>query len=127
MTLDDPLHVTGQLVVSRTSGQTTLTFGWFNSETTRGSYPRNALRMLFNGESNGCEIYVGYTTGENRSEGIRALGVGPRARRSATSTAFRSTPSTRSTCATTPTPTTATARSSFRWGETGRIRSRTPW
>jgi hypothetical protein len=78
MTLDDPMHSTGQFVVKKTGGLSTLTFGWFNSKTITGSYPTNTLRLIFSGESSGCEVHVGYTTSNNESDGVRATGVGPR-------------------------------------------------
>jgi hypothetical protein len=78
MTLDDSLHSSGRFVVTQTGGMSSLTFGWFNSETTSGSYPTNTLRIFFSGESGGCEVHLGYTTGDNQSDGVRVTGVGPR-------------------------------------------------
>ena len=50
MTLDDPLHCTGQFVVTKTGGTSSLVLGWFNSETvSSGTYVANALRLRFNG------------------------------------------------------------------------------
>ncbi len=79
MTLDDPLCCTGQFVVTQTGGTSSLVLGWFNSQTvTSGTYVANALRLRFNGESRGCEVFVDYTTSQNQSDGVRVTGFGPR-------------------------------------------------
>jgi hypothetical protein len=78
MSLDEALHSSGRFVVTHTEGLSTLTFGWFNSRTTNGSYSTNTLRILLSGENTGCEVHLGFTTSDNQSDGLRVTGVGPR-------------------------------------------------
>ena len=80
LTLDVPLRFSGQFVVKQTGGQTSLFFGFCNSETIDGPYPRNWLAMTLSGESNGCEVHVGYISNVGNGDGVRATGVGPRGR-----------------------------------------------
>jgi hypothetical protein len=78
MTLDEPLRVAGQFVVAESDGLSSLYFGFCNSQTIGGPYPRNWLVITFSGESNGCEVGVGYISDLGNGDGKRATGVGPK-------------------------------------------------
>jgi hypothetical protein len=80
LSLDVPLRFTGQFVVKQTGGMTSLYFGFCNAETLGGPYPRNWLAMILSGESNGCEVGVGYISNLGNGDGVRATGVGPKGR-----------------------------------------------
>ena len=79
LTLNDPLHSSGRFVVKQTGGMSSLHFGWFNSKTIgETSFATNALRIRLIGESNGCEVGVGFTTSQGQGHDVRATGVGPK-------------------------------------------------
>lgn len=78
ITLDEPLSASGQFVVTESDGMSSLYFGFCNSETIGGAYPRNWLAMILNGESNGCEVGIGYISNLGNGDGKRATGVGPK-------------------------------------------------
>jgi hypothetical protein len=78
LSLDDPLHSTGQFVVKKTGGTSTIYFGWFNSKKVGiGTYPTDTLHIRFNGEARGVDMIVNYITSKNEGDGGRVTGFGP--------------------------------------------------